>query len=52
MVPHKCLLVLGCRNYFQLNPMVEEDALKMVILHLEEEASVKQSALGHEIHIK
>ena len=25
--------------YFQLNPMVEEDALKMTILHLEEEYS-------------
>ena len=25
--------------YFQLNPMVEEDALKMSILHLEGEAS-------------
>ena len=25
--------------YFQLNPMVEEDALKMAILHLEGEAS-------------
>ena len=25
--------------YFQLNPMVEEDALKMTILHLEVEAS-------------
>ena len=24
--------------YFQLNPMVEEDALKMVILHIEGEA--------------
>ena len=27
------------RVYFQLNPMVEEDALKMAILHLEGEAS-------------
>ena len=25
--------------YFQLNPMVEEDALKMAILHLEGEAN-------------
>ena len=25
--------------YFQLNPMVEEDALKMAILHLKGEAS-------------
>ena len=25
--------------YFQLNPMVDEDALKMAILHLEGEAS-------------
>ena len=25
--------------YFQLNPMVKEDALKMAILHLEGEAS-------------
>ena len=25
--------------YFQLNPMVEEDALKMAILHLEGESS-------------
>ena len=25
--------------YFQLNPMVEEDALKMAIFHLEGEAS-------------
>ena len=38
--------------YFYLNPMVEEDALKMVILHLEGEASGWQfhgiRNLGHD----
>ena len=38
--------------YFQLNPMVEEDALKMTILHLEGEANDRWlhgiRTLGHD----
>ena len=38
--------------YFQLNPMVEEDALKMAILHLEREANDQWfhgiKTLGHD----
>ena len=35
--------------YFQLNPMVEEDALKMTILHLEGEALVIGGSMGLEL---
>ena len=41
MVPHKCpsAWLQKISVYFQLNPMVEEDALQMAILHLEGEIS-------------